>query len=132
MIGTFGSVQLEMNLIYYVNALFQKWQIFGTPSFTSGSDKDMGLLSFFRKFYFTQFLFEAFFKTIDNFGNLQPQKEGSYILIPLHGKCWPPPSSTPGGDKDLLPLSFCRKFNSEQLSVEAFFDIINHFCSVQP
>ncbi len=34
------------------------------------------------------------------------------------------PSSTPGGDRDMRPGVFCRKFICEQLLFEAFFDII--------
>ncbi len=42
-----------------------------------------------------------------------------------------PPSSTPGQDKNLRPPHFCKKFNSEQLSFESFFDTIGIFGSVQ-
>ncbi len=35
-----------MNLISYFSVSFQKLQIFGTPSSTSGGDKDMGPLNF--------------------------------------------------------------------------------------
>ncbi len=31
-------------------------------------------------------------------------------------------TSTPGVDRDTLPRAFCRKFNSEHISFEAFFD----------
>ncbi len=42
------------------------------------------------------------------------------------------PSSAPGGEKDTWPSCFFgRKFNFEQLLIEAFFDIIGTFGSVQ-
>ncbi len=42
------------------------------------------------------------------------------------------PSSTPGRDWHVRPLTFCKKFNSQQLLFEQFFDIIGNFGSLHP
>ncbi len=34
------------------------------------------------------------------------------------------PSSTPAGDRNMCPLTFCAKFNAQQLLFEAIFDIV--------
>ncbi len=41
------------------------------------------------------------------------------------------PSSTPGGNRDMRPLGFYRKFNAEQLLFESFFDTIDIFRSTR-
>ncbi len=42
------------------------------------------------------------------------------------------PPSAPGRDRHVCPLTFCTKFNSQQLLFEQFFYIIGNFCGVQP
>ncbi len=49
-----------------------------------------------------------------------------------HTKSLEPPDFTPTVDRDMLPLVFSRKLNSELLSFDTFFDIIYNFCSSEP
>ncbi len=48
-----------------------------------------------------------------------------------NGKSFVPHNFTPGRDKDMRPLSFCRIFNFIQFSFEAFFSLIGTFGSIQ-
>ncbi len=42
------------------------------------------------------------------------------------------PSSTPGRNRYVPYRVFCRKFNSQELLFDAFFDIIGNFGRVEP
>ncbi len=43
-----------------------------------------------------------------------------------------PPSSTPNGDRHMCPLSFCPKFNAQQLLFKASFNTIRIFGCIEP
>ncbi len=87
------------------------------------------------KFNSQQLLFEPLFNISGNFGSLQPKNEFTfpfqYNIIFETYQSFDPPSSTPSRDRDLCPVIFCTKFNSQQLLFEQFFDIIGNICSVQ-
>ncbi len=70
-------------------------------------------MTFCTKFNFAQFFFEQFFDIIDNFGSLQPKNESTYpfqynIIFETY-RCFKPPSSTPGRDRDVRLLTFLYK-----------------------
>ncbi len=90
---------------------------------------------FCRKFKSQQLLFEAFFNIIGIFSSTDSLSESTfpfqYIVIFETWQSLEPDSSIPRGDKRVRRLSFCRKFNSQQLLFDAFFDIIRIFGSIQ-
>ncbi len=64
---------------------------------------------FCRKFNFIKFLFEAFFNTVDTVGSVQLPKWTNFSIPARYlknGKFLVPPTSIPGGDKDMRLLSF--------------------------
>ncbi len=62
------------------------------------------------KFNSTQSLLKQFFYIIGDFGSLQPKNESTfpfqYNIIFKTYQSLKPPSSTPGGDRDVRPLTF--------------------------
>ncbi len=98
-------------------------------SSTSGGDRGIRPLNFWWKFI--QFLFEAIFNTIDNFGSLQPPKKHTFSFQYM-ANVWRPLAPLLGETKICFHWVFRRKFNSAQLLFEAVFDIINNFCNIQP
>ncbi len=48
-----------------------------------------------------------------------------------NGNLWGPLSSTPGEDRHMRPLTFCTKFNSEQLLFKEIFYIMRVFGGVR-
>ncbi len=105
-------------------------------SSTPMEDKDMRLVSFLYKIKFcTIFVWSIF--PYNRYFWQHSALYWTYFSIPEHylknGESLVPRRSTPGEDKDMRPLSFFyRKFNFGQLLIQAFFDIIGTFGSVQP
>ncbi len=60
--------------------------------------------------------------------NLVPISQ--YIIIFQRWQFFEPPSSIPAGDRHVRPITFCKKFNSEQFSFEQFFYIIGNFSTI--
>ncbi len=109
--------------------------IFVAPNTTPGRDRHMRPLTFCMKFNSRQLLFQVIFDIIAYFWQRSVVK-CIYFAVFVHFNVskmaiFGALSSTPGGDKDTLPLSY-RKFNFRQLLIEQFFDIICTFGSIQP
>ncbi len=64
------------NRIYFLFPVHSKCLV--PPSSTPVGDKDMPHVVFYWKFNFIQFLFEAFFNTINNFVSLQYPKKATF------------------------------------------------------
>ncbi len=81
-------------------------------------------------------MFESLFDIIHIFGGIEPYSESTspfqYIIIFQTYQSLELPGSTPGGDRHMRPLTFCRKFHSQRLLFEAFLDIIGIFGNVDP
>ncbi len=80
-----------------------------------------------------QLLFEAFFDIIIDIVEHESKSTFQFQNIIISKPCQSlgPFSSTPEGDRHVRSLSFSRKFNSQQLLSEAFFDIIGILRSIE-
>ncbi len=72
---------------------------------------------------------------IGNFGSVWPENESTfpfqYNIIFETYQTFEPPTSTPGEDRQVRPLTFLYEINSQQLLFEQFFYTVDNFISVQ-
>ncbi len=110
MLNNFYLKHFNESSFHFSVHLFQRWQSFDHHSSTPTGDRHTRPMTFCMKFNFAQLLFEQFFDIIDNFGSLQPKNESTfpfqYIIIFETYRSFEPLSSTPGGDRDVRPLTF--------------------------
>ncbi len=129
-IRIFGNIEpkIDCNMPFLYNIIFQPYESFTTPSFTRAGLDICACRLFCTKFNAKQLSFEVLFLWWIFLAALSSKLNVicrfSTILYFNHINLSRPLAPLQGGDRRMRSHTFCTKFNSEQLSFGAFFDVM--------